>query len=159
MFKTLTEATTLEELKKAYRALAKKHHPDHANDDGANFIKLQETFEKLFNQLKNSDTDAWKHKAQTPSEFMELIEKLMQFSNLEIEQIGAWLYVTGQGTFNAKEELKNLKFWWSSKHKAWIYSGPNGKTQRRATKVNPRNIYGSEKLASTGGGKQKLYIK
>lgn len=159
MFKLLEEATNLEELKKAYRKLAIKFHPDHFGGDGGEFIKLQETFEKLFNQLKNSDSKAWAHKNQTPSQFMELIEKLMQFSNLEIEQIGAWLYVTGQGTFKAKEELKALKFWWSSKHKAWVYSGEQGKTQRKATKVNPRKVYGSQKIASTGGGKKTLYIK
>lgn len=159
MFKELEKATSLEELKKAYRKLAIKYHPDHFGDDGKTFIKLQETFEKLFNQLKNSDSKAWAHKNQTPSQFMELIEKLMQFSDLEIEQIGAWLYVTGQGTFKAKEELKALKFWWSSKHKAWVYSGEQGKTQRKATKVNPRKVYGSQKIASTGGGKKTLYIK
>lgn len=159
MFKTLTEATTLEELKKAYRTLAKKHHPDHANDDGGNFIKLQELFESLFNKLKSNDKDAWKHKSQTPSEFMSLINKLMEFANLEVEQVGGWLYVTGSGTYNAKEQLKALKFWWSSKHKAWIYSGEQGKTKRMATKVNPRQVYGSEKIASTGGGKKTLYIK
>lgn len=159
MFKELMEAVNLEELKKAYRKLAKKYHPDHFGGDGSKFIELQETFEKLFTKLKNSDNDAWKHASQTPSEFMQLINKLMEFPNLEVEQIGGWLYVTGSGTYNAKEQLKALKFWWSSKHKAWVYSGEQGKTQRRATKVNPRQIYGSEKLASTGGGKQKLYIK
>lgn len=158
MFKTLTEATTLEELKKAYRALAKKYHPDHANDDGANFIKLQELFEQLFTKLKNSDKNAWMHK-EAPNEFMSLIDELMKFPNLDIEQIGGWLYVTGSGTYNAKEQLKALKFWWSSKHRAWIYSGKEGKTKRRATKVNPRKVYGSQKIASTGEGKKTLYIK
>lgn len=158
MFKELEKAVNLEELKKAYRKLAIKFHPDHFGGDGGEFIKLQETFEKLFNQLKNSDSKAWAHK-ETPSEFMDLINKLMEFADLEIEQVGGWLYVSGKGTFNAKESLKELKFWWSSKHKAWIYSGPNGKTQRRATKVNPRKVYGSQKIASTGKGKQTLYIK
>lgn len=159
MFKTLTEQTTLEGLKKEYRKLAKKYHPDHFGGDGSKFIELQSLFENLFNKLEKNDKDAWAHKNQTPSQFMELIEKLMQFSDLEIEQIGAWLYVTGQGTFKAKEELKALKFWWSSKHRAWIYSGEQGKTQRKATKINPRQFYGSEKIASTGKGKQTLYIK
>lgn len=158
MFKTLEKAVNLEELKKAYRKLAIKYHPDHFKDDGTAFIKLQELFENLFNKLKNSDKEAWKHK-EAPSEFMDLINKLMEFADLEIEQVGGWLYVSGKGTFNAKEELKNLKFWWSSKHKSWIYSGPNGKTKRRATKINPRQVYGSEKIASTGGGKKTLYIK
>lgn len=158
MFKELLQATSLEELKKAYRKLAKQYHPDHSKDDGANFIKLQELFESLFNKLKNADKDAWKHK-EAPSEFMELINKLMEFPNLDIEQVGGWLYVSGKGTFDAKEQLKALKFWWSTKHKSWIYSGPNGKTQRRATKIDPKKFYGSEKLASTGGGKKTLYIK
>lgn len=158
MFKTLTEQTTLEGLKKEYRKLAKKYHPDHFGGDGSKFIELQETFEKLFTKLKSSDKDAWKHK-EAPSEFMQLINKLMEFPNLEVEQVGGWLYVTGSGTYNAKEGLKALKFWWSSKHKAWIYSGEQGKTQRKATKVNPRKVYGSEKIASTGKGKQTLYIK
>lgn len=159
MFKLLEEAVNLEELKKAYRKLAIKYHPDHFGDDGKTFIQLQEKFEALFKKLKNADKDAWKHASQTPSEFMQLINKLMEFPNLEVEQVGGWLYVTGSGTYNAKEQLKALKFWWSSKHKAWIYSGEQGKTQRKATKINPRKVYGSQKLASTGKGKEKLYIK
>ena len=147
-FETLYEATTLEELKKAYRKLALKFHPDNFKDDGSMFIELKEVFDKLYNKLKNVDKDSWKHKNETSEDFMDLIEKLMQFSEIEIEIVGSWLYVSGNGTYAIKEELKTLKFWYSAKYKSWIYSGKQGKTKRRATKINAKKFYGTEVVYS-----------
>lgn len=136
----LSIATNVEELKKAYRKLAIKYHPDHAKDDGKAFIALQEAFEALHDKLKAGDKEAWKHK-ESASDFMTIINEIIKY-NVDIEIIGSWIYVKGTEAKVIKDEvLKPLKFWWSRKHLAWIYSGKQGRTRRRATNKNPRDIY------------------
>src|SRR5574344_377644 len=144
MFKEFLEllsiATNVEELKKAYRKLALKYHPDHAKDDGKAFIALQEAFETLHDKLKSNDKDAWKHK-ESASDFLNIINEIIKY-NIDIEIIGSWIYVKGTEKKSIKDTVLNpLKFWWSRKHKAWIYSGKQGRTRRRATNKNPRDIY------------------
>ena len=139
----LSKAQNVEELKKMYRKLAIKHHPDHAKDDGKAFIDLQQAFEMLHDKLKSNDKEAWKHK-ESASQFMDIINEIIKY-NIDIEIIGSWIYVKGTETKAIKDDvLKPLKFWWSRKHLAWIYSGQQGRTRRRATKKNPREIYNVE---------------
>ena len=139
----LSQSKNVEELKKLYRKLALKYHPDISKDDGKAFIALQEAFEQLHDKLKTGDKDAWKHK-ESASDFMNIINEIVKY-NVDIEIIGAWIYVKGENTKSIKDEvLKPLKFWWSRKHLAWIYSGKQGRTRRRATNKNPRDIYNVE---------------
>ena len=146
MFTELEKASNLEALKKTYRKLALQYHPDQYGDDGTAFIKLQEAFEKMHETLKGIDKDSWRHK-DSASDFMSVINAIMDY-NINIEIVGSWIWVNGTGTYEIKEELKNLKFWWSSKHKTWIYSGQAGKTKRRATKINPKEHYNVEQVKS-----------
>lgn len=139
----LSKSANVEELKRVYRKLALKYHPDHAKDDGKAFIALQEAFEQLHDKLKAGDKEAWKHK-DTASQFMDIINEIIKY-NVDIEIIGAWIFVKGIETKTIKDDvLKPLKFWWSKKHLAWIYSGQQGRTRRRATNKNPREIYNVE---------------
>ncbi|MFT4678931.1 MAG: hypothetical protein ACI84C_000895 [Flavobacteriales bacterium] len=52
----LTESASLEEIKKAYRALAKKYHPDVSNDPAAEsrFIEVSEAYEFLSDEQHRS---------------------------------------------------------------------------------------------------------
>jgi hypothetical protein len=62
----------------------------------------------------------WKPKADAVYPFQEVLQKIITL-DCEIEIIGYWIYC-----FNSrevKEQLKELGFWFSGKHKAWIYSG------------------------------------
>lgn len=139
----LSKSANVEELKRAYRKLALKYHPDISKDDGKAFIDLQEAFEMLHDKLKSSDKEAWKHK-ESAGQFMNIINEIIKY-NVDIEIIGAWIYVKGTETKVIKDDvLKPLKFWWSKKHLAWIYSGQQGRTRRRATNKNPRDIYNVE---------------
>lgn len=139
----LSKAQNVEELKKMYRKLAIKHHPDHYKDDGSSFIALQEAFEQLHDKLKSNDKEAWKHK-ESASDFMDIINEIIRY-NVDVEIIGSWIYVKGTEAKAIKDDvLKPLKFWWSRKHLAWIYSGKQGRTRRRATNKNPRDLYNVE---------------
>ena len=53
---------TAEELKKEYRKLAMKLHPDIVGGDGEAFKEMQNEFEKLWEQLKNVHSKAGNHR-------------------------------------------------------------------------------------------------
>jgi len=55
--------------------------------------------------------------------------KTLDLSNIKIELIGSWLWLTGD-TFNIKEQLKNLGFFYSANKKAWFYNGSDYKLNR-----------------------------
>ena len=56
----------------------------------------------------------------------ELINKLKDFKEIKIELIGSWLWITGN-TFNIKDNLKELGFFYSKNKKAWFYNNSNKK--------------------------------
>jgi len=74
--------------------------------------------------------------------FQAMIRKIMDF-NVRIEIIGYWIYAFD--SYGYRKELKDLGFWFSKKHKAWVFSG--GKKLRTSTRLSTdevRGIHGSE---------------
>jgi hypothetical protein len=136
--KYFTECKSIEQAKKLYRELLKKYHPDHAGMEGEAatveiinqfniFIEnfMSKSFDEYF-----SDKEERKPDYSTITPFAEVLKKIIYF-DCEIEIIGFWIYC-----FKSKEireELKTLGFWFSGKHKAWIYSG--GQKSRYCTKA------------------------
>lgn len=51
---------------------------------------------------------------------MDILKKIIDF-DCEIEIIGYWIYCFK--SFAVKDALKDLGFWFSSKHRAWVFSG------------------------------------
>jgi DnaJ-class molecular chaperone len=125
---------TLEELKKQYRALAFKHHPDRggSNED---MKAVNNEYDELFKTLKdihrtkngNSYT-AKEPTKETAEQFRDIINELMKMDNIVIEIIGCFIWVTGN-TKVYKDKLKELKFQWHSKKVAW-YLKPEDYTKR-----------------------------
>ncbi|MHB9652813.1 DnaJ domain-containing protein (plasmid) [Enterococcus faecalis] len=116
--KFIKDVTTLEELKRVYKKLALKYHPDMGGTD-----------------------------KETPQEWQEIIHKLLtlKMENVSIEVIGAFLWVSGN-TKPYKEELKALNMKWSNNKKSW-YLAPDGYKKRSKKKYNMsdiRNMYGSQ---------------
>jgi hypothetical protein len=118
---------SVEEAKKRYRELLMQYHPDHAGEEGEAITKeIISQFNDFLNGFMfhsfNSyyeDKD-WKPEADAVYPFQEILQKIINL-DCEIEIIGFWIYC-----FNSKEvkeQLKELGFWFSGKHKAWIYSG------------------------------------
>ncbi|QEL88600.1 molecular chaperone DnaJ [Bacillus mycoides] len=102
--------TTLEDLKKQYKKLAKKHHPD-LGGKHEDFIELKNEYDKLFEKLNT--------KTETSGAYQNIIDELIKY-DLEIEIIGTWVWVTGN-TYSLKKELKELGFKWASKKRAWYW--------------------------------------
>jgi len=115
---------TLEELKKQYRELAFKHHPDKGgNTEIMKIINYE--YDELFKILKdvheNKDGETYTAKqstTETPEYFKNIISELMRMDDITIEIIGCFVWVTGN-TKPYKVKLKELKFQWHSKKVAW----------------------------------------
>ena len=106
---------TAEELKKEYRKLAMKLHPDIVGGDGEEFKVMQAEFEKLWERLKNVHQNAKgetyaktsETTTETPKEFINIINTLIRLNGLEVEICGSWIWVSGN-TKEHKEILKQL---------------------------------------------------
>lgn len=158
--KWFSKVDTVEGLKKQYRNLAKKYHPDHGGDENT-FKEIQNEFESILESFMFSSFSSYEEKYGKEANgnmfvFADILKEIISF-NMKIEIIGYWIYCFN--SFEYKDVLKQKGFWFSKKHKAWVYSG--GKKIKRATKHtidSIKNHYGftairekEEQLALTTG--------
>lgn len=113
--------TTLEELKKQYKKLAKKYHPD-LGGKHEDFIQMKNEYDRLFERLNKED--------EKVGEYQDIIDALIKF-DIEIEIIGTWIWIQGD-TKPIRKELKELGFKWAPKKKAWFWH--DGKYKKNHSK-------------------------
>lgn len=139
---------TLEELKKQYRALAMKHHPDRGGD--VEVMKLiNEEYDRAFDKVKDIHRNAkgetyTKENPETAEQFRDIIDKLLRMQGVEIEVIGCFIWLSGN-TREHKDEINAMGFKWHSKKKMW-YKAPDdyrrrGKKQYSIEEI--RDMYGT----------------
>jgi DnaJ-class molecular chaperone len=111
--KYFSNPQTLEELKKQYRDLAMKHHPDIGGDTEIMKI-INNEYDALFEILKDIHQTAGGEKftarqttTETPEQFKEIIEELLKMEDITIEIIGCFIWVTGN-TKPYKDQLKEI---------------------------------------------------
>ena len=145
----IDQIQSLDELKKAYWKLAKKHHPDHGGIE-SDFKALTAEYEELTNTYlrnggftKQTATDEIK----IDEAFIEVVKAAMKLPNIDIEIIGSWIWVSGM-TFPVRSELKALGFQFAPLKKMW-YINTTGMKTKRGQELNIdeiRNRYTSRKL-------------
>lgn len=133
--KHFNNINTIEELKKEYRQLCKKFHPDLNRDiDTTNIMKeINNEYEMLFKKLENNETKKAGHNID--DNYRNIINSITLHDNIDIELVGFWIWVSGN-TFEIKEQLKELGFMFSGKHKKWFYNGDNKKTNNFRNKLS-----------------------
>lgn len=151
---------TLEELRKQYKELLKQYHPDNANGSTEATQEINAEYDRLFKQLKN------KHESKQPDSesgtqstynanmydwendkaLREVLEKIINFSGVDIEIIGQWVWVFN--SYEYRKELKELGFKYASNKKAWYFhTEAFRKKGKKALSINDiRNYYGSTKV-------------
>lgn len=144
---------TLEELKRQYRTLAMKHHPD-CGGSTADMQSINAEYDVLFAKLKDIHTSAdgstyTATTTETPEQFKNIINRLIVLEGINIEIIDSWLWVT-DNTYQHKEIIKSLMFRWSSSKKAWYFHGDNyHKTSRKTFTLDEiRDLFGSQTIVS-----------
>ena len=126
MNKYFDNISTLEELRKQYKELLKLHHPD----NGGILEIMQEInaeYDRMFKILKNqhenncssdrantnNDYNNMKYDFAEDEKLREMLNKIIHFNSIDIELVGAWIWLSGN-TYAHKKELKELGFRWAS---------------------------------------------
>jgi len=151
--KYFDQIQTLTELKIAYKKLAQAFHPDNGGD--IEIMKaINNEYDNMFKRLKdNYNTQAKENNEhetnEMPEQYRDIIIKVMNLKNLDIELIGSWIWVSGD-TLTHKEILKSNGFMWASAKKMWYWRPEEYKTYSRKTKdiTDIRNKYGSQKIVN-----------
>ena len=123
------DCTTIEEIKKKFKTLVLKYHPDLQGGD-LEIMKLinlqyQEALKKGDGQKYKGDDEKehiYKYSDELEEELAnKMIELLaLQMVDVEIHLIGLWLWIIGESK-NYKDKLKALGCWWHSTRKCWYF--------------------------------------
>lgn len=151
--KYFTDCKTYDETKKKFRRLAMEMHPDHGGNE-AEFKAMLNEYESLagaewtasYNDFKAKRGFDPKANVDVFAEMLNVAIRLAAGTKAEIEIVGYWIYVFK--SFEIKDDLKAAGFWFSGKHKAWIYNGSD-KDRKRRTRMSLddiRALHGSQKI-------------
>ncbi len=140
MMKWFTSVSTMEEAKKLYRELVMKYHPDRQGGNNEIMAEINAEYEKLMDGQFNE-------KKEATQSYMNVVVEVIKY-DVNVENIGSWLWVSGRKTYEVKDELKGLGFQWSNGRKMWYFSEGLSK-KRKGSEVATdvlRLIYGSKMI-------------
>lgn len=160
------DVQTLEELRKQYRDLLKKYHPDNENGSEEITKAINTEYERLFKILKNkhdsrqqntrssnatgnndSSYNNMKYDFAEDERLREMLQKIIYFSDITIEIIGNWIWISGN-TYQYRKELKELGFKFAGQKKCWYWHSESyrKKSHKRLSMDDIRNYYGSTEV-------------
>lgn len=151
--KWFEKINSVESLKKQYKTLCKKYHPDLNHDRDTNDIMKEinneyaELFERYKNIHENESGETYTAKESTTErsdDFINIINSIINF-NIDIEIIGSWVWCFN--SYEYREQLKALGFKYAAKKKAWCWHSGEYKARRsKKTLAEIRETYGSETI-------------
>ena len=144
MRKWFTNVTTIEELRKQYRELLKKYHPDNENGSVEVTQEINAEYDLVFSILsKEEHSDSQTYSQEENERFKTILNAIIGY-NITIEVIGSWIWCFN--CYAYKDQLKSLGFTWCCKKKAWVFH--DGEYHRHHKKEIPLNDirakYGSQ---------------
>lgn len=151
---------TLEELRRQYKELLKKYHPDNPQGSTEATQEINAEYDSLFNILKNrhdtaagndnSDKKTYSNKKYDFSEdeaLRQTLQKIINFSDITIDIVGCFIWLDGN-TYPYKEQLKEYGFKWSGQRKKWYWQ--NGEYRKRGNSKlsysEIQDLYGSTEI-------------
>jgi len=152
--KWFVNCNSLDELKAAYRRLAKQMHPDYGGSKEA-MADLNNEYEKAFEMLKakhNAAADEYHKTTEAPHEFIEIIDALLKLDGLQVELCGSWLWIGGN-TMAHKEALKAAGCRWSKSKSLWYWRHPEDARPHKGRSKSMNQIrakYGSQFFHADG---------
>ena len=152
---------TLDELRKQYRDLLKKYHPDNGgSEEETKAINVE--YERLFKILKDKHTrqdttdsntdsktsyDNMRYNFEEDELLREMLQKVIHLSVITIEIIGKWLWISGN-TYQYRKEFKDLGFKFASQKKSWYWHSDafRIRSHKKLSMDDIRNYYGSTEV-------------
>ncbi|EYB66952.1 DnaJ-class molecular chaperone [Deinococcus phoenicis] len=148
--------TTANQLKAAYRRLCKQYHPDKGGST-EQMQALNNEYEALMARFLSGKSDdqygegkfyrTRQEEAEVEAKVREAVEKIAHLDGLDIEIIGAWVWVSGD-TKPHKDALKEAGYWWMHKRQMWAFKGKASQGRGQTSMEEMREKYGSEKVHS-----------
>lgn len=152
---------TLEELRKQYKELLKKYHPDNPNGSEEATKAINAEYDNLFKLLKNkheskqtggsstekADYNNMKYDFAEDEKLREMLQNIITMQGINIEIVGCWIWVDGD-TFAHKDTLKALGFKWAREKKKWYFHTEafRKKSHKKLSMNDIRNYYGSTEV-------------
>lgn len=150
---------TLDELRKQYKELLKKYHPDNPNGSTEATQTINAEYDRLFKVLKdkhekttdntaNKTTyDNMKYDFSEDVKLREVLQQIIHLSDITIEVCGSWIWLSGN-TYKYKNELKGIGFKWASHKKQWYWHSEafRKKGRKPLSMEDIRNYYGSTEV-------------
>ena len=151
---------TLEELRKQYKELLKKFHPDNANGSTVATQEINAEYDKLFKILKDKHEnntadedkdkttfDNMKYDFTEDQKLREVLQQIISFEGINIEIVGCWIWVDGN-TYGYKDVLKNLGFKWAREKKKWYFHTEafRKRSHKTLSMDDIRSYYGSTEV-------------
>ncbi len=166
MGKYFKNVTTLEELRRQYRDLLKKFHPDNANGSTEATQEINAEYDRLFKVLKNrheskttnnkesnakTDFNNMKYDFSEDAKLREALQKIITFDGINIEIVGCWIWVDGN-TYAYKDALKEIGFKWAREKKKWYFHTEafRKRSKKKLSMEDIRNYYGSTEVETEG---------
>jgi len=138
---------TIEELKKAFRALVKKNHPDVGGNE-QDMKDINNEYEIMFAYIEKHGGQSKNHSVNDG--FREAMEKVIDLEGLNIEICGSWIWLSGN-TYPYKAVIREAGFRWGAKKKMWFWHSETETSNNRKTMSmdNIRSLHGSEVIKGT----------
>jgi len=145
----------IDQLKKEYRKLALKFHPDINKDPSAdqNMKEINAEYDQVFTYILSNSTDEQrktyaKQGHNIDDQYKEIINKIIHIPDIIIEICGSWIWISGN-TKAVKDQLKNAGFRWACKKVQWYWRPSEYKQKFNKLSMSMdyiRNKYGSEAI-------------
>lgn len=161
---------TLEELRKQYKELLKRYHPDNPNGSTEATQQINQEYEKLFKLLKDKHDNRQTSNTEKKTSFYnnmkydfsediklrEVLNKVINFTDVTIELCGSWIWISGN-TYQYKKELKEIGFKWASNKKAWYWHSEafRKRSNKKLSMNDIRKYYGTTEVQP----EQRIYIE
>ena len=142
------DINSIEQLKKRYKELALKHHPDRQADaEQSRSTAIMQEINNEYKYFCDHPTFEFKHEGDKAdlNIYPDVISKIINLKGIVIELIGAWLWVSGD-TKQHRVVLKESGFWFAPKKCMWYFRPENFKSKNhKSLPINAiRSKYGSD---------------
>jgi len=140
---------SLKEGKSEYHELLHRFHPD---KEGGNNEICKEIVKQFNEFLGRIMQNAFNHQGDSKTgdadirDFVDILRKIKDF-NMDIEIIGHWIWAF-RGSYEYKDQLKSMGFWFSKAKRAWVYNGGkrNFKMKGRYSMNQIRNMHPVQRI-------------